>query len=169
MTVCIRENNSYEVIKLTTELVVQYVAVAAALFALFIDYKGMKPFLPVALFASLYANVFCYIANYFGWWEFPVRLMPHVKDISFAANVITIPILAMFWIRYSPIPRIHWALLWSVILTGFEYWAVKNTAMIAYGNGYVIYYSFVLWLISWYIWYKFHHWYIGEPVPKNKS
>lgn len=162
MTVPIRKNKFYEVIKLAIEVVVQYVAITAALLALCIDYKGMKPFLPVAMFASLYANAFCYMANYFGWWEFPVRLLPHVKDISFAANVITVPILAMSWIRYSPMPRIPWALLWSVILTGFEYWAVKNTAMIAYGSGYSIYYSFVLWLISWYIWYTFHHWFYRD-------
>lgn len=148
--------------QLPFELIIQYGAVLLALLALWIGHRGMKRYIPVALFASLYANLWCYIANHFSWWEFPVRLMPHVEDISFAANVITVPILAMFWVRYSPMPRFTWALLWSGLLTAFEYWAEQHSAMIAYGNGYTAYHSFILWLISWYVWYGFHVWFYKD-------
>jgi len=98
---------------MSIELTVQYLSLLIALAALIIGYKGMKRYIPVALFASLYANLWCYTATYFGWWEFPLRVMPLVEDISFAANVVAVPVFAMFWVRYSPMSRIKWALLSS--------------------------------------------------------
>ena len=144
------------------ELSVQYISIFIAITALFIDRKGMKRYVPVALFASLYANIWCYVANYFQWWAFPVRVLSGINDISFSANLVAVPVLAMFWIRYSPMTRVKWALLWSILLTLFEYVIQKHTSMIEYHNGYIIYHSFILWLISWYIWYQFHKWFYKD-------
>lgn len=141
------------------ETIVQYAAIIISLVALFIGRKGMKPFIPVAMFASLYANFWCYLANYFSLWKFPIRLFPVVADISATANIFVVPVLAMFWVRYSPMSRIKWALLWSSVLTGVEYLAERHTDMIVYSNGYEWYFSFLLWIISWYIWYYFHTWF----------
>jgi hypothetical protein len=68
--------------------------------------KELKRFIPVGSVASLYANILCYISNYFNWWEFPIKVFPGVRDISFTANVIIVLISAMFWVRYSPMSRI---------------------------------------------------------------
>jgi hypothetical protein len=150
---------------LNIELLVQYLSIGIAIVATIIGHSGMKRYIPVAMFASLYANMWCYIANYFHWWEFPIRVLPGIKDISFAANVIVVPVLAMFWVRYSPMSRIKWALLWSLILTFFEYGAQRYSAMVEYHNGYTAYHSFILWLISWYIWYSFHKWFYKDGGP----
>ena len=147
------------------ELLIQYVAIAIAIIAVIIARKELKRFIPVGLFASFYANLFCYVANYFNWWEFPVKVLPGVKDVSFTVNVVIVPVLAMFWARYSPMSRIKWTFLWTTILTGIEYLAVRYTDMITYHNNYNWYYSYILWLISWYVWYSFHKWFYkdGEP------
>lgn len=147
------------------ELWLQYLSILLAIAAVIIARKELKRFIPVGLFASVYANVFCYIANYFEWWEFPARLLPGVRDISFTVNVIVVPVLAMFWVRYSPMSRIKWTILWTTVLTLLEYLAVTNTDLIVYHNGYNWYHSYILWLISWYIWYNFHKWFYkdGEP------
>lgn len=147
---------------MTIELIIQYLFLFVVIVALIIGHKGMKRYIPVALFASLYANIWCYIATYFHWWEFPIRVVPLVEDISFSANVVAVPVLAMFWVRYSPMSRINWALLWSILLSVFEYFAVEYTDMINYHSGYAIYHSFILWMISWFIWYRFHIWFYKD-------
>lgn len=144
------------------ELKVQYAAIFISLAALAYNYKGMKPFIPVALFASLYANIWCYLSTYFNWWEFPIRTVPFVQDISVTANVIVVPILAMFWVRYSPMSRVKWAFLWTTLLTVPEYILERYTDTIKYHNSYEWYYSYLLWLISWFIWYQFHKWFYND-------
>ncbi|WP_021167921.1 hypothetical protein SOV_48950 [Sporomusa ovata DSM 2662] len=150
---------------MSTELLIQYFSILIAIVAVIVARKELKRFIPVGLFASYYANLCCYIANYFNWWEFPTRLFTGVKDISFTVNVVIVPVLAMFWVRYSPMSRIKWTFLWTTILTGFEYFAVKYTNLIVYHNGYNWYHSYVLWLISWYIWYSFHKWFYKDSEP----
>ncbi len=150
---------------MSIELLIQYLSIFIAIIAVVVDRKKLKRFIPVGLFAGFYANILCYVANYFSWWEFPVKIFPGVRDISFTANVVIVPVLAMFWTRYSPMSRIKWTFLWTTILTGFEYLIERHTDMIAYHNGYDWYYSYILWLISWFIWYSFHKWFYkdGEP------
>lgn len=150
---------------MSIELLMQYIAILIAIVAVIVARKELKRFIPVGLFASLYANIFCYVANYFNWWVFTIRIFPGIKDISFTANVIVIPVLAMFWVRYSPMSRIKWAFLWTTILTGIEYLTQKYTNIITYHNGYNWYYTYILWLSSWFIWYSFHKWFYkdGEP------
>lgn len=147
---------------MSIELGVQYASIAIALLALALKYKGMKPFIPVALFASLYANLWCYVARHFNWWEFPIRAIPIIEDISFTANVIVVPIAAMFWVRYCPMTRIQWALLWTTALVIPEYFLESYTATIKYHSGYAWYHSYLLWLISWFIWYQFHLWFYKD-------
>ncbi|MDR3560419.1 MAG: competence protein [Negativicutes bacterium] len=121
--------------------------------------QGMKPFIPVGLFASLYANVWCYLAMRFGWWDFPARLVPFVREISVPANMLIVPVMAMIWVRYSPMKRLYWALLWTCGLTGGEFLIERYTAVLKYHSGYDWYFSFLLWFASWFIWYYFHRWF----------
>jgi hypothetical protein len=150
---------------MSIELWIQYLSIFFAIVAVILARKELKRFIPVGLFASFYANLVCYVANYFQWWDFPIKFLHGVKDISFTTNVVIVPVLAMFWTRYSPMSRIKWTLLWTTILTFAEYLAVINTDLIVYHNGYNWYYSYILWLISWYVWYSFHKWFYkdGEP------
>lgn len=148
------------------ELWIQYIAIIVAIVAVIVDRKGMKRFLPVGMFASLYANIWCYLVEPLQWWTFPVRVFSTVNDISFTANVIIVPVLAMFWTRYSPMPRIRWTILWTTILTGIEFLAERYTDLIKYHNGYNWYYTYISWLISWYIWYNFHKWFYKDEALK---
>lgn len=144
---------------MSIELWIQYIAIATALFALALKYKGMKPFIPVGMFASLYANLWCYVSMHFHWWEFPVRVLPLIADISATTNMIVVPIAAMFWVRYAPMTRIKWAFLWTTALVLPEYFLEQYTDTITYHNGYAWYHSYLLWLCSWFIWYRFHKWF----------
>jgi hypothetical protein len=147
------------------EYTIQYAAVAAAVLALLLDRKGASKFVPVALFASLYGNVWCYIAKYFGWWTYTVRLVPIVEDISFIVNMIVLPAAVIIWIKHIPDTawgKFLWALFWTVGLTGVELVLERFTSVIDYHNGYDWYFSFALWLVSWYIWAGYHQWQIKK-------
>lgn len=147
---------------MSVELWMQSISIAIALCALLLKYKGMKPYIPVAMFASLYANLWCYVATYFNWWEYPIQLVSIDEDISVTTNMIIVPIAAMFWIRYSPMSRIKWAFLWTTLLTIPEYLLERHTNAIKYHSGYDWYHTYLLWLISWFIWYQFHKWFYND-------
>lgn len=127
-----------------------------AIIALIIKWQGMKKYIPAGLFASLYANVVCHIAMYFNCWTYPHKLEEAI------VNCIVVPVLAMFWIRYAPAKisgLLAWNLLWTGILTVFEYYGERYTDVIKYHNGYAWYHSLLLWFISWFVWYGFHLWF----------
>lgn len=146
---------------MTVEQWIQYGSMAVAVTALLIKHRGMKKYLPVGLFASFYANVWCFMAASFHWWHFPSRIVPAVEDISFPANMVVVPVMAMLWVRYFPLrlrEQILWAVLWTTGLTGFEFIIERYTGVLQYVNGYDWYHSYVLWFFSWFIWYGFHLW-----------
>ncbi|WP_432665439.1 CBO0543 family protein [Wukongibacter baidiensis] len=146
---------------MSVETLIQYLAMFISIMALIIMKKGMKKFVPVAMFASLYANLWCYIAKYYKFWSFPVRIFPIVKDISIPVNVVVVPIIAMFWVRYYPTKsnkKLFWALSWTTVLIVIEVLIGKFTNLIEYSNGFKWYHSYVLWFLSLYIWRGFHHW-----------
>jgi hypothetical protein len=147
------------------EHLLQYGAVAVSLLALLLDRKGASKFVPVALFASLYANLWCYLAEYFNLWKYPVRLVPVVDDINFIINVIVVPVAAIIWVKHIPDTargKFLWALGWTAGLTGIEVLLERYTSVITYRNGYDWYFSFLLWFISWYIWAAYHKWQIRK-------
>lgn len=151
---------------------IQYGAVSAAVIALVIDRKGASKFVPIALFASLYANLWCYIAMYFDWWTYPARLFPMVKDISFTINMIVVPIIAIIWIKHIPDTfwgKFLWALVWTVGITFIEVILERTTDIIDYHNGYDWYFSFLLWFASWYIWAFYHKWQIKNILQWQKE
>lgn len=144
---------------------IQYAAIGAAVIALIIDRKGASKFVPVGLFASLYANIWCYIAMYFNLWTYPERLVPIVADISFAVNVIIVPIAVIIWVKHIPDTfkgKLLWAVVWTIVLTGVEFILERFTAVIDYHNGYAWYFSLILWFFSWYIWAAYHKWQIKK-------
>jgi len=134
---------------------------AFAILLLLIKWKGMKKFIPVGLFASFYANIWCFIAMNLKWWDFPERIIDKPDDVSLAANFIVVPVMAMFWVRYAPLTfreKIMWAFAATSILTGFEFILERHTQVLKYSSGYDWYFSYVLWFVSWFIWYGFHIW-----------
>ncbi|MEN6349871.1 MAG: CBO0543 family protein [Syntrophomonas sp.] len=133
-----------------------YVPMIAAILALIIKWREMKPYIPAGLFASLFANILCHIAMHLNWWTYPYRIEEPI------VNCIIVPVLAMYWIRYAPTKifgLVVWDLLWTGILTTIEYYVERITNIIKYSDGYHWYYSLLLWFISWFIWYGFHIWF----------
>ena len=146
---------------MTSTNILTYGPMLAAILALIIKWNGMKKFIPAGLFACFYATIVCHIAMALNWWTYPNELMESI------VNCILVPVSAMFWIRYAP-PRLSgliiWNLLWSSILAVSEFYAERFTNVIKYYNEYDWYYSFVLWIISWFVWYAFHIWFNDKDV-----
>ena len=146
---------------MTIEYLIQYTSMAVAILFLIIKRAGMKKYVPVAMFSSLYANLWCYIAKYYNFWSFPSRIFPIAEDISITVNLIVVPIIAMFWVRYYPTgfkKEILWYFMWSSGLIAIEFLIEKYTNLLSYSNGFKWYYSYFLWFISFYIWRQFHLW-----------
>lgn len=145
---------------MTIEEWIQYGSMAFAITLLVIKRKGMKQYVPVGLFASFYANLWCYPAAAFHWWHYPSRIVPEI-EISLPANFVAVPIMAMFWVRYFPLrfrEQAFWAIFTTSGLTAFELLIERYTDVLEYHSGYDWYHSFVLWFFSWFIWYGFHLW-----------
>jgi len=109
---------------LTLEGWIQYGAMAVVIIALILKWKGMKKFVAVGLFASFYANLWCFIAANYHLWNFHANVIVlAVTDFSLPVNFVVVPIIAMFWVRYCPLrfkEMILWAFLWTTVLTGSE-------------------------------------------------
>lgn len=132
-----------------------------AILALIIKWKGMKKYIPVGLFASLYANIICHIAMSLNYWTYPFRAEEAI------VNCVLVPVATMLWVRYAPARLsglFFWNLIWTTTLSGLEYFTERFTTVITYMDGYTWYYSFVLWFISWFIWYGFNIWYCSEDI-----
>ncbi|SHI12794.1 hypothetical protein SAMN02745823_02620 [Sporobacter termitidis DSM 10068] len=154
------------------EYILQYAAIAASVAALVIDRKGASKFVPVALFASFYANIVCFVALYFNWWNYPKALWGFVSDMSVTVNFIVAPAAAILWVKHTPDTakgKFAWALVWTIGLTGVELILERFTAVIDYHNGYDWYYSFILWFASWYIWGAYHKWQIKKVLQWQKE
>lgn len=154
------------------EYLIQYAAIAGAVITLIIDRKGASKFVPVALFASLYANIWCYIAMYFNWWTFPKALLPFIDDISVTVNMLVLPIAVIIWVKHIPDTfkgKLLWAVIWTIGLTGVEVVLERFTAVIDYHNGYDWYHSFILWFFSWFIWAAYHKWQLRKILQWQKE
>jgi len=146
---------------MTISNIIELSSVTGAVLLLIVKSKGMKKYLPAALFSTYWAVVWCEFAEYFHWWEYPSRIFPYF-DLSATADFVVIPIMAMFWIRYAPKglkKLVLWALISTIVLVGFEYFVERYTDLLEYGKDYDWYYSFILWFISWFAWYGFHVWF----------
>ncbi|AGB42024.1 Competence protein [Halobacteroides halobius DSM 5150] len=146
------------------EYLIQYGSIFIAVAILFLTRKGMKKYVPVALFASLYANLWCYIAIYFNLWHYnhQWKLFSLVDDISIVVNMIVVPIMAMIWVRYCPLrfrEQLWWAFIWTTVLMLVELPIERFTRLLDYRNGYRWYHSYILWFASWFIWLVFYLWF----------
>lgn len=90
---------------------VQYGSMVIAVTALIIKRTGMKEFVPVGLFASFYANLWCAVAATYHWWHFPSRIVTAFEDISIPANFVVVPIMAWcIWALLLPVTEIIYGL-----------------------------------------------------------
>lgn len=146
---------------MTAEIVIQYATMMVSITALIIKRREMKKYIPVALFAILYADIWCYIAKYYDFWSFPSKLFPFIKDISISVNFFAVPTIAIFWVRYYPTSLkkgLIWSFSWTTILIIFEVLVGTQTNLLEYSNGFKWYHSYFLWYLSLHIWRRFHIW-----------
>lgn len=150
------------------EYSMQYIGVAifiTVLIILLFKRRDVKKYIPVGLFAIVYANLWCYFAEYTKLWSFPMRLFPKITIVPIAFNYFILPVMIILWLKYCPGTlkgKIIWALAWSLLIIGVEFAVTRYTKFLDYTNGFDIHISFVLWLISWFIFYRFHHWISSE-------
>jgi hypothetical protein len=145
---------------MSKDYLIQYIAVAAALIALLLKIRVMKRYVPLALFSIVYSNILCYIAQYLRIWYYPIKLV-HYSDVSIIFNYIILPVIVMYWMRFCPVNttyRFLWAVGWSIVLILSEYLLTRFTNILKYSSGYDIHISFLLWMASWFIFYKFYVW-----------
>ncbi|ACV61527.1 hypothetical protein Dtox_0607 [Desulfofarcimen acetoxidans DSM 771] len=146
------------------ESLIQYIGAAiffTILILLLIKRKDIKKFIPVGLFAILYADIWCYIAEYLKIWSYPTRLFAQYTIVSIPFNYFALPVIVMVWIMFCPSSlkgKAIWALSWSLFFISAEFGLTRYTKILAYTNGFDIHISFFLWLISWFIFYEFHVW-----------
>ncbi|MFT9495399.1 CBO0543 family protein [Anaerosolibacter sp.] len=148
---------------MTLEYLMQYIGIAIFLFLLLLLFKrkDIKRYIPVGLFSIVYANIWCFIAELLSLWSYPTRLFPFLSVVSIPFNYIALPIIVMVWIIYCPYTlkgKIAWGVSWSLLLISIEFIITRYTMILEYKNGFDVHYSFVLWLFSWYIFFKFHNW-----------
>lgn len=149
---------------MTNYELIQYEGTAifiTALIIMFLVRKDMKTFIPVGLFSIVYADLWCYGADYFQMWSFPTRLFPKSTIISIPFNYTALPVIVMVWIMFCPSSRrgkLMWAFFWSLGLVSVEFVLTRYTDILDYTNGFDVHVSFLLWLLSWYIFLRFHQW-----------
>lgn len=147
---------------MSAEIIIQYAAITASIAALIIKRRGMKKYIPVAFFAILYADIWCYIAKYYDFWSFPSKLFPFIKDISIPVNFFAVPVIAMFWVRYYPKTfreGLITSFTWTTILIIIEVLIGTQTNLLEYSSGFKWYHSYILWYLSLHIWRRFHIWF----------
>lgn len=151
------------------EFIIQYVVMAIFLLLLLfllLRRKDSKQYIPVALFAIVYADIWCYVAEYLKIWSYPTRLFADLTIVSIPFNYTVLPAIVILWIMYCPNTsggKIVWILAWPLFIIFGEFIITRYSDILDYKNGFDIHISFILWIISWYIFLKFHLW-INEKV-----
>ncbi len=143
---------------------IQFIAIALAVAAFLLKFKGMKKYIPLALFGIVYTNILCYFADYLKLWNFPVKIIPSAA-VSIPFNYFVIPVLIIYWRRFCPVNtayRFFWTLGWSIVIIAAEYILTRFTNILSFTNGFDIHISFLLWMGSFYIFYIFHSWIVGN-------
>lgn len=123
--------------------------------------NDIRKYISVGLFSIVYADLWCYLADILKIWSYPLRIFPELSVSSIPFNYIVLPIVVMIWMMYCPESRkgrVLWALAWSILFITAEFLVTRLTHQLIYTNGFDIHLSFLLWLMSWFIFYRFHVW-----------
>jgi hypothetical protein len=145
---------------MNVDYLIQYIAMFTTIILFLSKAKGMRKYIPAGLFSVVYANIWCYAAEYLKIWNYPSRII-YITVVNIPFNYVVLPILVMFWLRYMPVNsayRIAWGIGWSLALSIIELIITRFTNILKYTNGFDVHISFILWLISFYIFFKFHCW-----------
>ena len=146
----------------------QYLAMllfAVVIIVLLLRKNNLKKYIPVGMFVILYGDFWCFLADHFKLWSYPTRIFPNFTVASIPFNYVALPTLVILWLMYCPRGlnrKILWAAAGSAFFIGLEYIFTRYTKALEYKNGFDIHITFVLWLVSWYIFYKFHLWINNE-------
>lgn len=143
------------------DIVIQYAIIIISIVVYVLKRSKFKKCIYMKYFVIVYSGTWAWIAKMLNLWTYPARII-NMPIISVAFNFFLIPVLALLWLGYSPNglkKKAIKALKWTTILIIFEFLMERYTNLISYGPRYNIFYSYIIWYISWFIWSGYSYWF----------
>lgn len=129
--------------------------------------QQLRVFYTVAISADFYSGIANTIGISYGFWEHPVRWFPSIFETSIVYDLLFFPATVVLWIALMPKKRswkIVYTLVYSVVLCLLEWLLERQTKLIDYVDGWAIYKTFLLYLITYLIFYGLYRWLIKDPA-----
>ncbi|MCX7571280.1 hypothetical protein OS242_15110 [Tumebacillus sp. DT12] len=129
--------------------------------------QQLRVFYTVAISADFYSGIANIIGISYGFWQHPVRWFPSIFKTSIVYDLLFFPATVVLWIALMPKKRswkIVYTLVYSVVLCLLEWLLERQTKLIDYGHGWAIYKTFLLYLMTYLIFYGLYRWLIKEPL-----
>lgn len=142
------------------EIVIQYAIIIISIVVYVLKRSKFKKCIYMKYFVIVYSSTWAWTAKMLNLWTYPARII-NMPIISVAFNFFLIPVLALLWLGYSPKglkAKAIKAFKWTTILIVFEFLVERYTILISYGPRYNIFYSYIIWYISWFIWSGYYYW-----------
>lgn len=143
------------------EIIVQYAIIIVSIIVYGLKRSKFKKYIYMKYFVIVYSGTWAWTAKTLNLWTYPARII-NMPIISVAFNFFLIPVLALLWLGYSPKglkEKAIKALKWTTILIVFEFFVERYTNLISYGPRYNIFYSYIIWYISWFVWSGYYYWF----------
>lgn len=152
------------------EIIAQYAIIIISIIVYGLKRSKFKKCIYMKYFVIVYSGTWAWTAKTLNLWTYPARII-NMPIISVAFNFFLIPVLALLWLGYSPKglkAKAIKALKWTTILIVFEFFAERYTNLISYGPRYNIFYSYIIWYISWFIWSGYYYWFHMQAKDEPK-
>lgn len=141
--------------------VIQYAIIIISIIVYGLKRSKFKKYIYMKYFVIVYSGTWAWTAKMLNLWTYPARII-NMPIISVAFNFFLIPVLALLWLGYSPKglkAKAIKALKWTTPIIVFEFLMERYTNLISYGPRYNIFYSYIIWYISWFIWSGYYYWF----------
>ncbi|WP_097027885.1 CBO0543 family protein [Clostridium peptidivorans] len=142
------------------EIVIQYVIIIISIIVYGLKRSKFKKYIYMKYFVIVYSSTWAWTAKMLNLWTYPARII-NMPIISVAFNFFLIPVLALLWLAYSPKglkAKAIKALKWTTPIIVLEFLMERYTNLISYRSRYNIFYSYIIWYISWFIWSGYYYW-----------
>ena len=141
--------------------IIEYSSILLSLALLWFIRRNIKKYIPVGLLASGYAVFIDQLGSAFNCWKYNSNIFPALHGVHMPLDYIVVPALTITFVKYVPrtiIGLVLGSLVFTFFSGGIEYLVERYTDIIKFGQGYVIWFSLLIWLILWPIAYLFHVW-----------
>lgn len=125
----------------------------------------LRVFYTVAISADFYSVIANHIGTEYKFWDHPVRWFPTIFETSIVYDLLFFPATLVLWIALMPkktMWKIIYTILWGVVLCAMEAVLETYTDLIEYGHGWAIYKTFLLYMMTYVIFYGLYRWLIKD-------